>query len=67
MSTRIRTIKNDTVLEITEKVPRTVRHKRSTLTKQKAYFASMVEKGQAGLAGVNALLAQIDNAKAKRK
>jgi hypothetical protein len=62
-STRIQVVNGEPVIEETE--TRTFkRHIReSDLLRRKAYFEGMIEKGQAGLARVEAHLTQIQNAK----
>jgi hypothetical protein len=65
MDVRLQRINNDTVLEITQNVLEKTRYSESDLLRQKAYFESMVTKGQEGLDRVNALLTQIENEKLK--
>lgn len=63
METRLQTINNDTVMEVTKTVTQKTRHSEADLLHQKAYFEGMITQGQAGLDRVIALLTQINNEK----
>jgi len=65
METRIQSINNDTVLEVTEMAPVKTRHSENNLLERKDYFETMIAKCQAGLDEVNVLLANITNEKGK--
>lgn len=56
---RVQRLSDETAVEVTETVVKTTMHRESDLLRQKAYFESMIAKGQEGLDRVNALLNQI--------
>lgn len=60
---RVQIIENKGMVEVTDtKVEKKLYHE-DNLLKQKAYFEGMIAKGQAGLAKVQILLNDIQNAK----
>lgn len=65
MDTRIQTINDDTVLEVTEVVSQKTRYSEADLLRRKEYYEGMIAKCGAELAEVDALLANIQNEKGK--
>ncbi len=60
---RLQQILGDSVLEVTETLPIKKRYSEKRLLEQKAYFESLIAKGQEGLARVTELLTHIQNEK----
>ena len=65
MEKRLQQVNGDTVLEITDTVPVKTRHSEKDLLSRKQYLATMIAKCTAGLAEVNARLAEIEYERGK--
>jgi len=59
METRIQTINDDTVMEVTEMVAVKKRHSEKNLLERKAYHEAIIAQSQESLDEINALLATI--------
>lgn len=62
-TSRVQTVNNESMLEVTETVTVKRYHREQDLLRKRAYFEGMIAKGQAGVVAVDALLTQLQNGK----